>query len=80
MNRQDETELHRLCAALGKLDAQCGPSPETHEALSKAALALIHAFMAGRRKEIEQQYEHLGEALNVEQIAYLRSLGIEIEE
>ena len=79
MNRQDETELHRLCAALEKLDAQYGSSSETHEVLSKAALALHHAFLAGHRTSIEQQYEHIGDALSTKQIEHLKNIGIEVQ-
>lgn len=77
MKVEDEAELHRLCDILKKIDADC-ESPEDCEALAKAALALHHCFIHGKRPEIEAQYDSIGKALSVEQRQHLMNLGIEI--
>ena len=77
MNKDDKAELNRLCDVLKKIDAQCVSSPENHEAVAKAALALHHVFIHGSRSEIESQFDNRGKPLSSEQKAHLRDMGIE---
>jgi len=76
MNREDAAELNRICDLLKKIDGECGSSPENHEALAKASLALHHIFIHGNRAEIEPQFDNIGKNLSDEQKEHLRDMSI----
>jgi len=79
MNKEDAAELNRICDVLKKIDGECGSSPEVHEALAKASLALHYVFIHGNRAGIESQFDNIGKLLSKEQKKHLKDMGIETD-
>lgn len=77
MKPEDEAELHRLCDLLRDVTKQLGPKSPMTEAVIKAAFGLSLAFMHGLRPKIEDLALGVGRPLTSEQLAHLRSLGID---
>ena len=77
MTPTDERELARLSEQLRLIDAQLGSNPAGREALQKAGVALIIAFLQDRRQEVEEWYQGIDAPPTEAQRAHLRRLGID---
>ena len=83
MTAEDEQEMHRLCAMVGEVDAQLPNASLLREGLKKAAFAFQIAFIHNQRSWIEKMYgagDHSKTELSQDQKAYLRSIGILMNE
>jgi hypothetical protein len=74
MTEADETELHRLCDQLEQINRGATLTQTQREALKKAALALTTSFVHGLRRDIERQFDSLGQPLSAAEQARLDSL------
>ena len=80
MTTEDEEELDRLRGMLRSIDGRLDAGSPLREALEKAGIALIVAFLHDLRAEVERYYAAKGEPLGDDELSRLRSLGIETEE
>jgi hypothetical protein len=79
MTSQDEEELQRLTGILESVDSKMDSDAVAHEALRKAAVALIVAFNRGLRSEVESRFLEIEQPLTDLEREQLRSLGIEAD-
>ncbi len=77
MTSGDEQELQRLTGILESVDGKMEGDPAAHEALQKAAIALIVAFNRGLRPEVEGRFQEIERPLTDSERGRLRSFGIE---
>ncbi len=77
MTPDDDAELAGLTEQLKVIDSTLGSNLLGREALHKAGVALILAFLSGRRQELEEWYRSIDAPLTEDQRAHLRRLGIE---
>lgn len=75
MKKEDESELHRLCALLKEINDLPSVTPVQKEALEKAALSLHLCFIAGQRERVELLYANA--PLTEQEKEKLRSYGID---
>jgi len=78
MTNDDEQELHRLSDLLSDVDRQLEPLSPFREALARGALALHHVFIKGYRKEIENQYNTIGQPLTAQEREDLEKITTEL--
>lgn len=77
MNPVDESELRRLSELLRQIDVVLPRNAPEREALVKAGIALVQTFISGGRLAVEKLFAEADATLSNEQIAYLRSIGLE---
>jgi hypothetical protein len=73
----EEEELAHLSEQIRLIDSQLGSNPSGREALQKAGIALMLAFLQGRRHEVDELYSGIDAELTEAQRAHLRHLGID---
>lgn len=80
MTEDDQAEAYRLCEVLRELHDQNASDSLKSEVITKAALAISHAFMRGLRPEIEDIYAKLDTPLSDAEKAKLSSMGFSLDE
>ncbi|HNY49192.1 MAG TPA: hypothetical protein PLV50_06000 [Smithella sp.] len=74
---KNEIELNKVCNHLKNIAENNKLSRSELAAIKKAAIALHVVYENNLIKEIEKLYRSLKQPLNKDQIAYLKSIGIE---